>query len=36
VSRIIAGRPYQSRDELLTREIVPQPGRWSKIRSAPI
>jgi len=27
VSRIIAGRPYQSRDELLTREIVPQPGR---------
>src|SRR6266850_3096895 len=25
VSRIIAGRPYQSRDELLTREIVPQP-----------
>ena len=27
VSRIIAGCPYQSRDELLTREIVPQPGR---------
>jgi Helix-hairpin-helix motif len=31
VSRIIAGRPYQSRDELLTREIVPQPT-WEVIK----
>lgn len=36
VSRIIAGRPYQSRDELLTREIAPQPVRPSKIRLVPI
>ena len=31
VSRIIAGRPYQSRDELLTREIAPQPT-WEVIK----
>ena len=31
VSRIIAGGPYQSRDELLTREIVPQPT-WEVIK----
>ena len=31
VSRIIAGRPYQSRDELLTRKIVPQPT-WEVIK----